>query len=469
VLPTFSGIGDRLFSSLDHKQEESASYPIPFPTRRLISRSMKEISRASRGRQSRVKKPLVAPRRPFGTGQAIRDQLEEHLRGGEEIGDEEDEIDGDSQDELDEEEIVKREQQQSLLAHAGDVIGDHQHLHQHNHIDDGSHQHHQPGSDHHLQILAAANSLVNGAGSVLTHGADPSIHPALQGITTHHTFAPMDPPPAPQPQHHQGNPMQGHPVDQQVQHAPQHMHPQHHHQPAGRTAEQYARESGYPELTIDSALSKRLAREPGVRLAMQRRDEQQLNLKRRSNVEALLAHVSGTITASPCKNCHKGHGPWTSCVVVDGQMCGSCANCWYNASGARCSFHEVRNPQAQHQPAVLATTSPFNIQPMAAAAQALNQGMMAGGGNGMTSISYDGNVRFVVESAMQSIRNTNGDQRARLLARIETHARNLALSIQEYEDYMQSEEAAMSHQDVQATGPTAGSTGGDETMTEPGQ
>jgi hypothetical protein len=72
---------------------------------------------------------------------------------------------------------------------------------------------------------------------------------------------------------------------------------------------------------------------------MQRRDEQQLNLKRRSNVEALLAHVSGIITASPCTNCHKGHGPWTSCVVVDGQMCGSCSNCWYNASGARCSFH----------------------------------------------------------------------------------------------------------------------------------
>ncbi len=50
-------------------------------------------------------------------------------------------------------------------------------------------------------------------------------------------------------------------------------------------------------------------------------------------------HVSGQRTASQCKNCHKGHGPWNDCVVVDGQMCGSCANCWFNASGSRCSFH----------------------------------------------------------------------------------------------------------------------------------
>jgi hypothetical protein len=444
--------------------------------------------RSARGRATRIKKASAGSRRPpFTAGQALQNQLEEQLHTSDEIVDEDDEgdIGPDSQGELDEddEEETKREQhqqQQALLGHGDVIAGGHQHLHeqqqqqQQHHLDDGSHQqHHQAGSDHHLQILAAANSLVNG--STLAHGADPSIHPALQGMGTHHAFASMDPPPAPQPQHHQGdNPMQGHAVvdQQQVAHAPQHMHAQHH-GASNRTAEQFARESGYPELTIDSALSKRLAREPGVRLAMQRRDEQQLNLKRRSNVEALLAHVSGIITASPCTNCHKGHGPWTSCVVVDGQMCGSCSNCWYNASGARCSFHEVRNPQAQHQPSVLASTSPF-IQPMAAAAaaQALSQGMMPNASPSMGTISYDANVRYVVDTAMQSVRNTGGDQRARLLARIETHARTLALSIQEYEGWVQSEEAAMSHQDVQAAAAAAGASAdtpnGDETMTESG-
>jgi len=106
-----------------------------------------------------------------------------------------------------------------------------------------------------------------------------------------------------------------------------------------KTTEQLAAESGYHDLLVESALAKRLAREPGLRHAQQRRPDQNLNLSRRSNVEALFAHIAGSASRVNCKNCHKGHGPWTSCVVIDGQMCGSCANCWFNASGARCSFH----------------------------------------------------------------------------------------------------------------------------------
>jgi 3-dehydrosphinganine reductase len=123
--------------------------------------------------------------------------------------------------------------------------------------------------------------------------------------------------------------------------APQQMQPGHQSmdQSMVKTTEELARDSGYGELNVESALAKRLAREPGQRLAQQRRPEQALNLARRSNVEALFAHIAGEPARVPCKNCHKGHGPWTSCVIVDGQMCGSCANCWFNASGARCSFH----------------------------------------------------------------------------------------------------------------------------------
>lgn len=106
-----------------------------------------------------------------------------------------------------------------------------------------------------------------------------------------------------------------------------------------KTTEQLAAESGYHDLLVESALAKRLAREPGLRHAQQRRPDQNLNLSRRSNVEALFAHIAGSASRVNCKNCHKGHGPWTSCVIIDGQMCGSCANCWFNASGARCSFH----------------------------------------------------------------------------------------------------------------------------------
>ena len=89
---------------------------------------------------------------------------------------------------------------------------------------------------------------------------------------------------------------------------------------------------------IDSALCKKLADEPARREPTQRRHDQRLNIERRSNVEALLAHVTGELAERACKNCHKGHGPWTQCVVYEGQMCGSCTNCWFNASGSRCTF-----------------------------------------------------------------------------------------------------------------------------------
>jgi hypothetical protein len=414
---------------------------------------MKAIARAPRGRQNKVRKQVIAPRRNLNSaaGRTFQDQLEQHVRPEGEEEEDEEGIEDDAEAELEDE--IKHDPQG--LGHAGDLGADHHQIHQtshhHVHIDDS--QHHNQAE---LQLIAAANSLVNGAAALTVPVADPSIHPALQALGSHHAFAAMEPPPPPQ-SHHQGNPMQAHPDHQQ--------HPQHMQQAQGhRTAEQMARDSGYPELTIDSALSKRLAREPGLRHAVQRREEQTLNLKRRSNVEALLAHVSGQITASPCKNCHKGHGPWTSCVVVDGQMCGSCANCWYNASGARCSFHEVRNPQAQHQPAVLATPAPYNLAPMTAAAAALGQGIMHPTGN--TPMSFDNQVKYILESAMAGVRAA--DTRQRLLAKIESNAKALALSIVEYEEYLQSDEAAMA-QDAQAAAAAAAGPSGDAPMGEAGE
>lgn len=100
----------------------------------------------------------------------------------------------------------------------------------------------------------------------------------------------------------------------------------------------------YQSVKIDSTLCKKLAGETARREPAQRRRDQKLNIERRSNVEALLAHVTGEVADRPCKNCHKGHGPWTQCVVYDGQMCGSCTNCWFNASGSRCTFHGTSVP-----------------------------------------------------------------------------------------------------------------------------
>ncbi|GJC95687.1 hypothetical protein ColKHC_04513 [Colletotrichum higginsianum] len=202
-----------------------------------------------------------------------------------------------------------------------------------------------------------------------------------------------------------------------------------------RTAEDLASESGYGQLVIDSALAKRLANNEGQRPAVQRRQDQTLNLKRRSNVEALLAHVSGQEAHSPCKSCHKGYGPWNGCVVVNGQMCGSCANCWFNASGSRCSFH------APMAPGMAPVGSSFG-QP----------------GADPTVAQF---VKDVLDRAMVEARSDNPHVRFQL--RIETAARQLALASAEYAEFLaqQGGHDPSQHPDAEGSAPEAAMGEGD--------
>lgn len=309
--------------------------------------------------------------------------------------------------------------------------------------DDLHHQHHDHSDN--MDLNTAANILANG-GSVTSAG---HITPAASVEHQHHQMQQHHQPPAPM-----GGPSP-HSLDQHNQNLdPSFV----------RTTEELARDSGYGQLNVESALAKRLAREPGLRLAQQRRPDQQLNLQRRSNVEALFAHIAGEMAPSACKNCHKGHGPWTSCVVVDGQMCGSCANCWFNASGARCSFHgtwlslplhayiisdnaaETRNPQAHH-PSLISTPSapppdpnasyqlhtpapaqPQLSQPLQATAVAGHNATLAA----LSSGSNDPVVRYTVERAMAEVRSA--DPRTRQIMMIEIAAKQLALQIVQYEE-----------------------------------
>ncbi|KAH9243947.1 hypothetical protein K456DRAFT_1744530 [Colletotrichum gloeosporioides 23] len=271
-----------------------------------------------------------------------------------------------------------------------------------------SQQHHQHQQQHHQQHhpnafdLAAAGILANGPPP-----PDSDIHPDLHGLPAQFAM-----------EAHMGS-QGGHggPGDIPL------------------TAEDLAKQSGYHQLVIDSALAKRLANNEGHRLAVQRRGDQNLNLKRRSNVEALLAHVSGQETASPCKSCHKGYGPWNGCVVVNGQMCGSCANCWFNASGSRCSFHENNLPQhmpaVQMPPQVSANTSFAGAAPIA-------PGMVPAGPSGFGQPGGNHTVaqftRDALNRAMAEVRSD--DPNIRFQFRIETAARELALASAEYADFL---------------------------------
>jgi len=209
-----------------------------------------------------------------------------------------------------------------------------------------------------------------------------------------------------------------------------------------RTTEQVARESGYSELVVESALAKRLARVPGLRPAQQRRPDQLLNLSRRSNVEALFAYIAGEEVPSSCKNCHRGHGPWTACVVVGGQMCGSCANCWFNASGARCSFHETRNPPPQpaHTPHAHSHSNLPGAPGLSTApgpsghAYAMPMAPAIGTSfNPAASLALsDPSLGYLVEKAFAEVRTA--DKKARDLMMVEIAAKQLALSMLKYDE-----------------------------------
>ncbi|KAL2752635.1 hypothetical protein ACRALDRAFT_1083310 [Sodiomyces alcalophilus JCM 7366] len=349
--------------------------------------------------------------------------------------------------------LVGPDQLQVQLARAGDGHHDGRQSPalKHDHLDeeeDGqqdashAHPHHQPGqpqqqaqqaqqAQQQFDIGASASPhtmLSNGPGQqpAAHQTTDADIHPDLQTLVPgSHPGAGQQQPQQPQ-QPQQGFAMEA-PMDA----------------PAAQTAMEMAQESGYPELFIDSALAKRLTDVPGARLAVQRRQDQVLNLKRRSNVEALLAQVSGQEAHSPCKSCHKGYGPWNGCVVVSGQMCGSCANCWFNASGSRCSFHETNLPQAQqHMPAIQlqqpAGPAAFAIPAALSVQPQLQQQLAPHVQPGFAPGGLDQYVRVILGRAMAEARSD--DPHVRFQYRIETAARQLALATAEYNDFLVQEQ-----------------------------
>ncbi|CAM1502959.1 Fc.00g077350.m01.CDS01 [Cosmosporella sp. VM-42] len=219
--------------------------------------------------------------------------------------------------------------------------------------------------------------------------------------------------------------------------------------------------SAYGDLVkIDSALCKKLANEMAVRQPTQRRVDQKLNMERRSNVEALLAQVTGELAPRPCKNCHKGHGPWTTCVIMDGQMCGSCSNCWFNASGSRCTFHENNSqPQSQvyapSQPTAAATATPTGPSMLTYHAAPIAQPPVVG--NSFPPLQADishwdmsTTTRQIVNKALEDAAKYSRGKR--LAARIEAAAKELAMRVAEFDEYSRSPEgiAELQREDAEA-------------------
>jgi hypothetical protein len=77
---------------------------------------------------------------------------------------------------------------------------------------------------------------------------------------------------------------------------------------------------------------------PPLRKPVLRNDKEDPGYSRTSNYEAALAQCTGEVRDLPCVHCAKGFGQWTLCVMVPGQLQGSCSNCHVSGDGSRCSF-----------------------------------------------------------------------------------------------------------------------------------
>lgn len=212
-------------------------------------------------------------------------------------------------------------------------------------------------------------------------------------------------------------------------------------QQSAKSTEEMAVDSGYTNFKIDSAFAKRLARDPGQRLAEQRKPDQELNLVRRSNVEALFAQIAGSLAPQACNHCRKGQGPWTACVLYAGQMMGSCANCWFNASGSRCSFHEKAQPLAPpHHHAYPPLPPGPPVDPATYAGSQLPLPAVPGSAGGVpmggfalpATYSNDPRVAYTLQRAIDDTRRADRTQRH--FMKIEIAAKQLALQIVEFEE-----------------------------------
>ncbi|KAI1824833.1 hypothetical protein F4861DRAFT_504376 [Xylaria intraflava] len=354
---------------------------------------MKGIITPARGRPAKIVKPTAAPRgRPVRRGDTVPNQDPDLQDPG---VDEDDDGDVDAENEQDH----TQDQHQ-------------QHLQQQQ---QQQQQQPQPQQQQHADFGSEASAAAAAAAAAVHHQQQQHHQPldlTAAGILANSVHNPNDQP------HHPDLGPHGPSMDAPPPHE-------------ASVTENLARESGYSNVVVESALAKRLAREPGMRLAQQRRPEQALNLQRRSNVEALFAHIAGETAPIPCKNCHKGHGPWTTCVVVDGQMCGSCANCWFNASGARCSFHETRNPSTHGNQVIAGDAMGFQLPP--APPQAMAPFNFAS-----IPASSDPVVRYTVEQAMAQVRGA--DKKTRYMLMVEAAARQLAFQIAMYEETLHDEQ-----------------------------
>jgi hypothetical protein len=99
-------------------------------------------------------------------------------------------------------------------------------------------------------------------------------------------------------------------------------------------------------LQANSNPTKSIAKRELLRGVELRPGRDDINLFQPQNCEAALAYSRGQVLdgAQACRDCKRGRGPFTKCIVLSGFLKGSCSNCHYNAEGARCNLRRAEEP-----------------------------------------------------------------------------------------------------------------------------
>lgn len=65
------------------------------------------------------------------------------------------------------------------------------------------------------------------------------------------------------------------------------------------------------------------------------------SLIRISNQVAALGYTRGQLAHRPCTYCEVRNGPFPQCVIVPGELKGTCTNCYYGNNSSACSFRSM--------------------------------------------------------------------------------------------------------------------------------
>ncbi|KAG8406211.1 hypothetical protein J3459_019417 [Metarhizium acridum] len=146
-------------------------------------------------------------------------------------------------------------------------------------------------------------------------------------------------------------------------------------------------------------------------------------------------------------------------------MCGSCTNCWFNASGSRCTFHENNNPQPPH---FAPSAAGSFLLPGSAACSDIPSNSLLAATPPVTSSQSD-ILHWALADETEAVSEPDDgryrqlDKKRTIYCQIEAAGQGMGMRIAEYDEYLQTPEG-IAEQAKAGTRSALSKSGGDMPM-----